>query len=264
MASPIDILGTEKQGLGYRLISDGQVWPMKINDPGSIAFPRNSLSTTHSGTTKYKQEKPEELAEQITQDITCFFDPQNLAGGIGWDINTDGARTKRAVYIMFPLTDQAGSATPDEHAFFYYPEGYITGNGISMPLDNFMVQDVQVKQGTADPTTVPQGAAAATPTVITLSDTTGTGTIPAGTTVATLSTDVAPTAGVALYGDLGGADAALFELIGNKLVTKSPISSSTGTAGVHTLDITVGNLVGWEQDIAAYKYTETGLTFTVS
>jgi len=257
MANPIDILGTEKQGLGYRLIVDGQLWPMKINDPGSIQFPRNNLSTTHSGTTGYKQEKPEELAEQITQDITAFFDPNDIGGSIGWDIMGTGANTKREIHVMFPLTDQAGSATPNEHAFFYYPEGYVAANGVSMPLDNYMVQDVQVKQGTADPTIVPQQAAAATPTVITATPATGTGTIAAGTTVATLTTDVAATDAVALFGDLGGADAALFTLIGNKLVTAAEISSATGTAGVHTLDITVGNLVGWENSVAAYKHTET-------
>ena len=44
----IEITGTEKQGLGYRLIVDGKIWPAKINDPGAITFNRNRLDTTQT------------------------------------------------------------------------------------------------------------------------------------------------------------------------------------------------------------------------
>ena len=71
----IEITGAEKQGLGYRLIVDGKIWPAKINDPGAITFNRNRLDTTHSGTEDFTQSKPEELAEALEQALTPFFDP---------------------------------------------------------------------------------------------------------------------------------------------------------------------------------------------
>ena len=69
------VLGTEKQGLGFCLIVEAKIWPSKINDPGTQNFTRNTLSATHSKTIDFKQDKFEELAEPLTPDISTFFDP---------------------------------------------------------------------------------------------------------------------------------------------------------------------------------------------
>ena len=77
--------------------------------------------------------------------------------------------------------------------------------------------------------------------------------------VGELSTDIAKVDDVSLFWELGGADLADFYLDGKYIK-----SVGTPAAALKTLNVTTSNLVGFNSDDAALKYTETGLTFTIT
>ena len=258
----VEVIGTEKQGLGYCLIVDGKIWPAKVNDPGSIEFTTNFLDTTHSKTIDFKQSKPEELSEALTQTLTTFFDP-TLADQ--FDImRTAGAIQEREIYLMLPLVPlKVGEATR-ENGFLYLPQGYIAANSIAMPLDNYMTQDVTVTGGNAGPTLQNEReitALMAPASVITFTPVElSSAALSAGDIVGILTTDIGPTEDVSLYFNLGGADVADFELEGKFLVA----AIDNPAAAAKVLNITTSNMVGFDQNIGALQYTETGLGFTIT
>ncbi len=263
--SATQVTGSEKQGLGYVLVVDGKIWPAKISDPGTVSFNRNTLDATHSLTTNFKANKFEELADPITQDLTTFFDP-TLADA--FDImGTAGATAKREIYLVFPRLPLIVGEVTRENGFIYCPEGLLAANDVAMPLDGLMTQSVNVNGGTAnvtmsaefDPTT------ALPATAITLGQVGDwVGPVAVGTIVATLTSDVDKTVDMSLFFSLGGADAALFELDGKYVKNVTQLTNATGTAGVHTLNVTTSNLVGYDEVITALQYEETGLTITIT
>jgi len=261
----VEVIGTEKQGLGYCLIVNGKIWPLKINDPGTITFERNKLDATHSKTLDFKQSKYEELAEPLEQDLTCFFDPTLEEG---FDIvRTAGAKLEREIYLAFPrIPLKVGEATR-ENAFIYLPAGQIAGNSIAMPLDNFMTQEVNVNGGTQNPTIKKERAVTATmapATDIVLTDI-KTAAIAAGDIIAKLTTDIANEEDVSLFFGLTGADADKVELDGfyvKALVPMTLTGSDSGDAA-YQFSVTTSNMVGFDENIGALQYTE-ALTFTVT
>jgi len=214
------VTGTEKQGLGYVLIADGLIWPAKINDPGTITFTRNKLDATHSGTTGFKQEKFEELTEPLTQEITTFFDP-TLTVGIDAML-ASGATKKREVYMMIPRTILPEGQPVNENGFIYLPEGLIAANSITMPLDGFMEQALEINGGTADPTLkgeqIPDAGFPATVITFTSSPAILVGPIEAGTEIGKFTSSIAPEVDVSLFYDIAGTDKESFTLFGNRLI----------------------------------------------
>lgn len=263
--SASQITGSEKQGLGYVLIVDGKIWPAKLSDPGTVTFTRNSLDATHSLTTDFKANKFEELADPITQDLTTFFDP-SLAEAFEI-MGTVGATAKREIYLTYPRLPLIVGEVTRENGFIYCPEGLIAASDVAVPLDALMTQTVNVNSGTANVAMRKERDPSAhmPATVITLAQVgTWVGPVEAGTVVGILSSDVPKIEDVSLFFALAGADAALFELDGKFVKTVSQITNATGTGGVHTLNVTTSNLVGYDETIASLQYVETGLTVTIT
>ncbi len=260
------VTGTEKQGLGYCLISDGLIWPAKINDPGTITFTRNKLDATHSKTLGFKQEKFEELAEPLTQEITTFFDP-TLDEAIE-AMTTAGATKKREVYLMIPRTILEAGDPVNENGFIYLPEGLLAANSITMPLDNFMEQALEINGGTANPTIrkeQPPSTLPATGITFTSNPATLVGPIAIGTEIGKLTTDILPTIDVSLFFDLAGTHAASFVLVGNRVVAAASLTNTGGAgAGDYSIDVTTSNLVGYDEEISSLEYTKSGLAITVT
>jgi len=255
------VTGTEKQGLGYCLVVDGKIWPAKVNDPGSIEFNTNFLDTTHSKTIDFKQSKPEELSEALTQALTTFFDP-TLAEA--FDIMRGaGAVQAREIYLVLPLVPLLVGEATRENGFIYLPEGYIAANSIALPLDNYMTQDVTVTGGNLAPTMHEERVAStlAPATVITFTAVElSSAALALGDIVGILTTNVASTLDLSLFFNLGGADVADFVLDGKFL--KAAVANPAAAAKV--LNITTSNMVGYDQNIGALQYTETGLGFTIT
>lgn len=261
------VTGTEKQGLGYCLIVEGKIWPAKINDPGTMTFTRNTLNAEHSKTIDFKQQKFEELAEPLEQDLTTFFDPTLEEG---FDLmTTEGATAKREMYLMFPRVPLMPGDLTRENGFIYLPEGLIAADSIALPLDNFMTQEINVTGGTANPTfkheqVVDASLPATSITLNVLLPEPIVGPVPAGTRVAKLVTDIPNETDVSLFFNLAGTEAADFELDGFYLVAATELTNTGGAAGVYTIDVTTSNLVGFDEDIASLQYTESGLTVTIT
>ena len=260
------VTGTEKQGLGYCLISDGLIWPAKINDPGTITFTRNKLDATHSKTLGFKQEKFEELAEPLTQEINTFFDP-TLDEAIE-AMTTAGATKKRELYLCMPRTILEAGATVHENGFIYLPEGLLAANSITMPLDNFMEQAIEINGGTANPTIRAEQEGTwmpATAVTFTPSPSPLVGPIEIGTEVGKLTTDIDATRDVSLFFDLAGTDAADFVLVGNRVVAAVQLTNTGGTGtGDYKIDVTTSNLVGYDEEIVSLHYTETDVPVNVT
>lgn len=260
------VTGTEKQGLGYCLIVEGKIWPAKINDPGSLTFTRNKLDATHSKTEDFKQEKFEELAEPLEQDLTTFFDP-TLAEAFEI-IGTEGATKKREIYLCFPRTPVADGDPVRENGFIYLPEGLIAADSIALPLDNFMTQEVNVNGGTANPTlkkeqepdsSLPATAITFTPLVSLV------GPIAAGTRVGKLTSDIANEIDVSLFfngtdpssENPAGTDGASFTFDGHFLVAAEQLTNVGGGGdGIYDLSITTSNLVGFDENIGSLQFTQ--------
>jgi len=258
------VTGTEKQGLGYCLIEDGKIWPAKINDPGTITFTRNKLDATHSKTLVFKQEKFEELAEPLTQELTTFFDPTL---DDSFDVMGDGATRKREVYLFIPRTILAQGDAVRENGFIFLPEGLIAADSITMPLDNFMAQAISINGGTANPTLKKEQEPTTLPaTAITLTPTTAVGPIAAGTIVAKMTTDIPNTVDVSLFFDLAGTDSADFILDGFNLVAAVELTNTGAVSanGVFSIDISTSNLVGFDDSIASLTLAGDTVTFTVT
>ena len=261
------ITGTEKQGLGYCLISDGLIWPAKINDPGTITFTRNKLDATHSKTLGFKQEKFEELAEPLTQEMSTFFDP-TLDEAI--DVMTSGGATrKRELYLMIPRTILEEGAPVHENGFIYLPEGLLAANSITMPLDGFMEQALELNGGTANPTIkgekVPDASLPATAVTFTPSPSPLVGPIEIGTEVGKLTTDILPTVDVSLFYNLAGTDGADFVLVGNRLVAAAQLTNTGGTGTRdYKIDVSTTNLIGFDDNIASLQFTDTDVPVNVT
>jgi hypothetical protein len=263
------VTGTEKQGLGYCLIVEGKIWPAKINDPGSLTFTRNKLDATHSKTEDFKQEKFEELAEPLEQDLTTFFDP-TLAEAFEI-MGTDGATKKREIYLCFPRTPVANGDAVRENGFIYLPEGLIAADSIAMPLNELMTQEVNVNGGTANPTLRKEGdldltvLLPATSVTFTSTPATLVGPIAAGTVVGKLTTDIANEDDVSLFFNLAGTDASDFELDGHFVVAKNQLTNTGGGGdGIYDLTVSTSNLVGYDEQISAFTLANDAFTVTVT
>lgn len=253
------VTGQEKQGLGYCLIVEGKIWPAKINDPGSLSFTRNKLDATHSKTLDFKQEKFEELAEPLEQDLTTFFDPTlaeafEIAG-------TAGATKKREIYLCFPRVPLADGESVRENGFVYLPEGLIAADSIAMPLDNFMTQEVNVNGGTTNPTLKREKAVDASLPATVINFTAQvplTSPISAGTVIGKLSTDIANEVDVSLFFNLAGTDAADFELDGHFVKAATQLTNTGGDgAGNYSFTVDTSNLVGYDENIASLQFNDT-------
>lgn len=259
------ILGTEKQGLGYCVIVEGKLWPLKMNDPGTINFVRNKLNATHSKTLVFKQFKFEELAEPLEQDLSLFFDPTMAEA---FEImETEGATKDREMYLTFPrIPLKVGEATR-ENGFIYLPAGNIAANSVAVPLDNFMTQAVNINGGTENPTFQRERevtAQMAPATAITLTPI-KTAAVEAGDIIAKLTTDIANTEDVSVFFNLTGADADKIELDGFylKATTALTLTGSAATDADYQLSVTTSNLVGWDVNLPALQYTQ-AVTYTVT
>ena len=260
------ITGTEKQGLGYCLIADGLIWPAKINDPGTITFTRNKLDATHSKTTGFKQEKFEELAEPLTQEMSTFFDP-TLDEAIEV-MQTAGATKKREIYMMIPRTILDEGTPVNENGFIYLPQGLLAANSITMPLDGFMEQALEINGGTANPTISkekPPASLPATSITFTPNPSPLVGPIEIGTEVGKLTTDVAPTVDVSLFYGLAGTDGSDFVLVGNRVVAAVQLTNTGGTgSGDYKIDVSTTNLIGFDDNIASLQFTDTDIAVDVT
>ncbi len=156
-----DVTSAVKQGLGIKIIQNGQLWPCKISDGGTLSTTLNKLDATHSGSRGFKQEVFEELKEAISQELTCFFDPtlKEVFEAFG-----DGAGVEKEIYIVFPRTISGDNVTPREAGYIYCATGFLAVGEITMALDGLMTCNVSITGGTTNPIIVreklPQGTLA--------------------------------------------------------------------------------------------------------
>ena len=261
----IDVTSTVKQGLSYKLIVDGKLWPAKISDAGTISTTLNKLDATHSGSRGFKQEVFEELKEAITQELTCFFDPtlEDIFVAFG-----DGAALEKEVYIVFPRTISADNVTPRESGYIYCATGYVAVGEITMALDGLMTCNVTVTGGTTNPVVVREKLPVGTLDSIVTTEVQLSAAALAGATadepilVATLDyTTKTRAEGPVLFYQLSGASASDYILAGTGIYAITGVS-----AGAATLTASASTIAGLETEVATaanYRIEAEAVGFTI-
>jgi hypothetical protein len=261
-----DVTSAVKQGLGIKIISDGQLWPCKISDGGTLSTALNKLDATHSGSRGFKQEVFEELKEAISMELTCFFDPtlEEVFEAFG-----DGAGVEKEIFIVFPRTISSDDVTPRESGYIYAATGFLAVGEITMALDGLMTCGVTVTGGTTNPIIVreklPTGALNA---IVTTEVQFASASLAGATSedpilVATLSvTGKTNAQGPVLFYDFKGADAGDYILVGREVYAVTAVS-----AGAATLTVSASTIAGLETSVptsAAYKIDDETVAITIT
>jgi len=261
-----DVTSAVKQGLGIKLIVDGQLWPAKISDGGTLSTTLNKLDATHSGSRGFKQEVFEELKEAISQELTCFFDPtlKEIFDAFG-----DGAGIEKEVFIVFPRTNSSNVINPRESGYIYCATGYVAVGEITMALDGLMTCNVQVTGGTTNPIIVREKLPTGTLDAIVTTAVQFSSAALAGATaddpilVATLTvTGKSNAQGPVLFYDLAGADAGDYVIIGNGLYAVTAVG-----AGAEVLTVSASTIAGLETEVptaAAYRIEAETVSVTIT
>ena len=259
------ISGTEKAGLGFKLIVNGKLVQFKITDPGSIQSSVNKVDVTHTLTKGYKASKFEELKEEASMEMTIFFDPRDrdLIEALG-----DGANVAKEIYLCIPRTLNDNNTTPDEGMYYYLPQGYMAVSEITMSLTENMKATITISFGTQNATISREQPPQGTLDSIVVTETNVVAsTLTAATAanpikVADLTyTGKTAQEGPVLFYQLAGAAIADYVIVGNELHAISAV-----TAGAAALTCSAATIVGLESDVtttAAYRIEAANVSVTI-